>query len=256
MDRLPPPPVSGTWCIDGRLTWLRDNPDWKNAGLIAVGSSATLRNLDFSVVSSKAQERRVVNAAPCFITVNQTRYLTEFLLPRASKPETVMMVLAPRDFQGCSRNPTSFFDTDLVDQFLDGKVYRAWLRFRNFRLKDVFFHAIYADERRSQLQYDQFGSGPLVTKVSDTGHRFVPEPSRYSELTHLASFLESRGIQFIAVTFPVMQGWAERPRRDYTSALQVRRRIRSCPHQGNSDRRHGLASARLSVHGPSSPAVA
>jgi hypothetical protein len=210
MDRLPPPPISGTWCIDGRLTWLRDHPDWKNADLIAVGSSATLRNLDFGVVSADAQERRVVNAAPCFLTVNQTRYLTEFLLPRASNAGTVMMVLAPRDFQGCSRNPTAFFDPDLVDQFLDGAVYRAWLRFRNFRFKDVFFHAVYADERRSLLQYDEFGSGPLTSKVPDTGHSIVTEPGCYSELTRLANFLESRGTQFIAVTFPVMQGWAER----------------------------------------------
>jgi hypothetical protein len=227
MDRLPPPPVSGTWCIDGRLTWLRDNPDWKDASLIAVGSSVTWRNLDFSVVSSKAKERRVVNAAPCFVTVNQTRYLTEFLLPRASKLETVMMVLAPRDFQGCSRNPTAFFDADLVDQFLSGKVNKAWLRFRNFRLKDVFLFAIYADERRSELQYDEFGSGPLVTKVPDTGYPFAPEPSCYSELTRLATYLESRGIQFIAVTFPVMGRWADRYDQDGTTQARFKSGVES-----------------------------
>ncbi|MCW3058392.1 MAG: hypothetical protein JWQ02_213, partial [Capsulimonas sp.] len=160
LDRLPPPPVSGTWCIDRRFAWLRDNAYWKNADLIAVGSSATLRNLNFGVIPSEAQKRGVVNAAPCFLSVNQTRYLTEFLIQRASKPATVMMVLVPRDFQGCSRNPTAFFDPDLVDQYISGKVNRAWLRFRNFRPKDVFFHVILADERRPQLQYDEFGSGP------------------------------------------------------------------------------------------------
>ena len=219
MDRLPPPPVSGTWCIDSRFNWLRDNRGWKDAGLIAVGSSATWHNLDFSVIPSEAKERGAVNAAPCFLTVNQTGYLTEFLVERASKPETVMVVLAPRDFQGCSRNPTAFFDPDLVDQFIDGKVYKAWLRFRNFRLKDVFFHAVYADERRLQMQYDQFGSGPLTNDEPDTGHPFKPEPRCYSELTRLATFLEARGIQFIAVTFPVMQGWAER--HDRSGATQA-----------------------------------
>jgi hypothetical protein len=219
MDRLPPPPVSGTWCIDSRFAWMRDNPDWKNAALLAVGSSATWVNLNFDVVSKK-DERRVVNVAPCFLTVNQTRYFTEFLLDRASKPETVMMVLAPRDFQGCSRNPTAFFDPDLVDQFITGNINRAWLRFRNFRLKDIFFHAIDADERRNQIQFDEFGSIPLVNEVPDTGLPFTPEPGCYSELTRLAILLESRGVQFIAVTFPVMQGWAARHDRSGTTQAQ------------------------------------
>lgn len=209
-DRLPPLPVSGTWCIDSRLAWLKENPGWRNAGLVAVGSSATMRNIDFGVVRTEAQKRGVVNAAPCFLTVNQTRHLTEFLIERASKPETVMIVLAPRDFQGCSRNPTEFFDSDLVDQYMRGKANEAWLRFRNFRLKDIFFHAIYADERRPQTRYDQFGSSPLTTKEPDTGYPFAPEPNCFSELTRLATLLESRGVQFVAVTFPVMQGWAER----------------------------------------------
>lgn len=226
-DRLPPPPISGTWCIDSRFTWLRDNPGWKNADLIAVGSSATLRNLNFGVVSSKAQERRVVNAAPCFLTVNQTRYLTEYLLPRALKVGTVMMVLAPRDFQGCSKNPTAFFDPGLVDQFLGGTVYRAWLRFRNFRLNDVFFHAVYAEERRPLLQFDEFGSSPLISNVTLTGQPFVPELGCYAELTRLATFLESRGTQFIAVTFPVMQGWAERHDKDGTTQANFKSAIES-----------------------------
>ena len=71
LDRLTPPPVSGTWCIDNRFAWLRERPDWKNASLIAVGSSATLRNLNFRVVSSTVQQWGAVNAAPCFLTVNQ-----------------------------------------------------------------------------------------------------------------------------------------------------------------------------------------
>jgi hypothetical protein len=227
MDRLPPPPVSGTWCIDSRFAWLRDNPDWKNAGLLAVGSSTTWHNLDFAVISSKKDERRVFNVAPCFLTVNQTRYLTEFLLNRASRPETIMMVLTPRDFQGCSRNPTAFFDPDLVDQFLAGKVNRAWLRFRNFRFEDVFFHAIYADERRAQVQFDEFGSSPLVSEVPDTGLPFKPESSCYLELTGLATLLESRGVQFIAVTFPVMQGWAARNDRSGTTQAQFESGIES-----------------------------
>jgi hypothetical protein len=127
-------------------------------------------------------------------SVNQTRYLTEFLLDRASKPETVITVLAPRDFEGCSWNPTAFFDPDLVDQFIAGNTNNVWLRFRNFRLKDIFFHAIHADERRALMQYDEFGSTPMFSQVSDTGYACKPESSCYSELTRLAALLESRGV--------------------------------------------------------------
>ena len=59
----------------------------------------------------------------------------------------------------------------------------------------------------------------LTRAVPDTGYPFAPESRCYSELTRLATLLESRGIQFIGVTFPVMQGWAERY--DRSGAIQA-----------------------------------
>jgi hypothetical protein len=210
IERLPPPPVSGTWCIDSRFAWLKHQPRWKQASLIAVGSSTTWRNLDFDVVSREMKQRGVVNAAPCFLTVNQIRYLVEYLLSRDSRPATVLTVLTPRDFDGCSRNRTEFFDPEVASRYLESHGYSWWLYFRNFRLKDVFFHAIYAGERRVQMTYDPFGSGPLVRETPDAGHPVKPESRCYAELTQLARLLDARGVQFIVVTFPVMQKWADR----------------------------------------------
>lgn len=220
-DRLAPPPVSGTWCIDSRLAWLKDNPEWKNAELIAVGSSVTWRNLDFDVVSG-SERGRVVNAAPCFLTVNQTRYLTAYLIDKAPQLKTVMMVVAPRDLDGCSRNPEAFFDRELTDDYLDRRISGLWLRFRNFRAKDVVLHALQADQRRPNMVYDPYGSGPLIRAVPDVGWPVQPERACFAELTRIADTLADKDIQFVLVTLPMMQGWSERYDPDQAIQQQFR----------------------------------
>lgn len=203
IDRLPPPPVSGTWCIDSRFAWLRREEQWKRVGLAAVGSSTTLRNIDLSVAGLD-----VVNVAPCFLTINQTRYLTEFLLQYATQVKVVMTVLTIRDLDGCARNQTAFFDTELADKYITGRIEGWWLYFRNFRLRDIFLHALYASERLPLMQYDQYGSSPLQTDASDPGRAWTADATCFAELRSFAAMLESRNIQLVAVTFPVMPEWA------------------------------------------------
>jgi hypothetical protein len=48
--RLPPPPVTGTWCIDEKMASLRSSAEIHNARIVAVGSSVTMRSLDFSTI--------------------------------------------------------------------------------------------------------------------------------------------------------------------------------------------------------------
>jgi hypothetical protein len=209
-DRLPSPPVSGTWCIDNRFAWLKRTPEWREAGFIAVGSSTTWRNLDFAVAPAEVTRQGIINAAPCFLTINQTRYMTEYLLERAPATKTVLTVLTMRDLEGCSRNQTAFFDPHVADQYTAGNGYDWWLYFRNFRFRDIFLHALYADERRPEMQYDRFGSGPITRVVAAVGHPADPDPGCYAELTRLGTMLQAKRIQFIAVIFPVMRAWAER----------------------------------------------
>lgn len=209
LDRLPPPPVSGTWCIDSRFAWLRRTPQWRDASLAAVGSSTTWRNLDFTVAPAEMKRAGIVNAAPCFLTINQTRFLVQYLLDRAPKTKTLLTVLTLRDLEGCSRNPTAFFDPELADEYIDGRSYAWWLYFRNFRLTDIVLHALYAGDRRPLMKYDQFGSGPLTRHPPETGHPVAPENGCFLELRRLATMLEAKGVEFIVVTLPVMQGWAQ-----------------------------------------------
>jgi hypothetical protein len=209
-NRLPAPPLSGTWCIDHRLAWLRQNRQWREAAILAVGSSATMRNLNFEGVPPEAKSRGIVNVAPCFLTVNQTRYFAEYILERSPAARSVVMVLAPRDLEGCSRNRTDFFETSVADRYMTRPGLDWLLYFRNLRFRDIATHAIFAPERQSELRYDAFGSGPLVREVSEIGRPFKPEAACYKQLTDLARSLAARRVEFIVATFPVMPGWAER----------------------------------------------
>jgi hypothetical protein len=209
-NRLPAPPLSGTWCIDHRLAWLKQNQQWREAAILAIGSSATMRNLNFEVAPPEAKRRGIVNVAPCFLTANQTRYLTDYIMERSRTAKSAFLVLTPRDLEGCSRNRTDFFEASIADTYMTNSGFDWWLYFRNIRFREIAIHAIFAPSRQSELSYDRFGSSPLVREVPEIGRPFKPEAGCYKELTDIARSLAEKRIEFIVATFPVMPGWAER----------------------------------------------
>jgi hypothetical protein len=209
-QRLPAPPVSGTYCIDEKLAWLKDNPDTFAANMVAVGSSTTWRNLDFSVLSPGARSALggVVNAAPCHLRANQTRFMVEYLLERRPEIHTVMTVLSPRDMEVCSTTPAAFFEPKVADSYFEGTIPDLWIYFRNLRAESFIGDIVHLPRRRQvELIYDQFGSGPLTVDKPNLWFPFVPEPSCYRELRSLAVDLRARNVQFLVVTFPVMPDW-------------------------------------------------
>ncbi|MFC7610056.1 hypothetical protein [Teichococcus aestuarii] len=125
IGRLPDPPLTATWCIDEKLAALRDVA-LEDRVLLALGSSATWRNLDMPLIAVQLGDERVYNAAPCYLHIDQTAFLASFLLDRAPQVRTVMVVLAPRDFESCPAEATAFFDTALGDAYLSGLV-PSWL---------------------------------------------------------------------------------------------------------------------------------
>lgn len=122
---LPPPPLAATDCIDGKLALLRDAP-LEDRTLIAVGSSVTWRNLDMGLLERRLPGVRAYNAAPCFLHVDQTAFLTGLLLERAPQLRTVLSVMAPRDFESCGPQDAAFVDEDLARAYLAGQV-PGWL---------------------------------------------------------------------------------------------------------------------------------
>jgi hypothetical protein len=209
-QRLPAPPVSGTNCIDEKLAWLKNNPDTFASNMVAVGSSVTWRNLDFSVLSPNALSALggVVNAAPCYLRANQTRFMVEYLLQRKPEIHTVMTILSPRDMEVCSTTPSAFFEPKFVDAYFEGTIPDLWIYFRNLPAESFISDIVHLPSRRKVgLIFDRFGSGPLTLDKPDLWYPFTPEPSCYRELRNLAVDLRARNVQFLVVTFPVMPDW-------------------------------------------------
>lgn len=214
VGRLPAPPLSGTWCIDEKLAWLRNHRDELQSGVIAVGSSVTWRDLDFSALPEKTRRASggTINAAPCFLQISQTRFFTAFLLDHQPMTRTVITIVAGIDFEHCTTTPKAFFDPKMAEKFLY-KEYSSvglWLYYRNFRpisfLRDVW-------QRRAPLVFDAFGSGPLTADGPNFQHPFMrpykPQAACFEELRGMAKDLRERGIQFIVVTFPTMPRWVK-----------------------------------------------
>src|SRR3954447_23886286 len=86
--------------------------------LIAVGSSATWRNLDMEAFERRLPGTRAYNAAPCYLHADQTAFLAEFLLKGAPRVRTIVTVVAPRDFEACPPEETAFFKPDLAHAYL------------------------------------------------------------------------------------------------------------------------------------------
>ena len=83
-NRLPAPPLTATACIDEKLAFAR-SAALGEATLIAVGSSATWRNLDMQRLEQAMPTGRALNVATCYLYVDQTAFLSELLLERAAE---------------------------------------------------------------------------------------------------------------------------------------------------------------------------
>jgi hypothetical protein len=215
VGRLPAPPVSGTWCIDEKLAWLRNHRDELQSGVIAVGSSVTWRDLDFSALPEETRRASggTINAAPCFLQISQTRFFTAFLLDHQPTTRTVITIVAGVDFENCTTTPKAFFDARMAEKFLYNEYSSIglWLYYRNFRpisfLQDIW------QRRAREIVFDAFGSGPLTTDGPNFQHPFMrpykPQAACFEELRGMAKDLRERGIQFIVVTIPTMPRWAK-----------------------------------------------
>ncbi|WP_181707058.1 hypothetical protein [Chthonobacter rhizosphaerae] len=213
IDRLPPPPFTVTDCIDEKFAFLREkNP--KEADLIAVGSSVTWRNLDFSAVGrAETGATHPLNAAPCFLHVHETRFLTNFYLDHMPKVKTVVSIFAMRDFEACAGDG-AFFPETLVRLFL----FENWpglpVYFINFRPRPFLGSVRKIKEMRSgeldraPLVMDAYGSGPLEGPPVPWQDVQVDQAC-LDNLARMEAELAARGVRWIVVMFPPMPMWLE-----------------------------------------------
>src|SRR3712207_3183643 len=84
---LPAPPLTATNCVDSKFALLR-RLDLSDRTLVAVGSSATWRNLDLELLERRFPGTRAYNVAPCYLHMDQTAFFAEFMLDRMPQVET------------------------------------------------------------------------------------------------------------------------------------------------------------------------
>lgn len=214
LDRLPPPPLTNTTCIDEKFKFLAER-DLRGVDLIAVGSSVTWRNLDMSAFQRRGLARRPINAAPCYLHVSETAYFTDFLLQRMPKVETVVMVLAPRDFERCAAPSEAFFSSTLAAAYVfDGMspfpIYLSNLVPHRFvrdvlRIRDMRNDP----DTNMTLMMDEHGAGPL--RVSSD---WLPKPAFdamcFAALTELERIVTARGAKLVVATLPLQPEWRAR----------------------------------------------
>ncbi|PHK93602.1 hypothetical protein CR162_17630 [Pseudoroseomonas rhizosphaerae] len=212
MGRLPDPPLTATWCIDEKLAALREVA-LEDRTLLAVGSSATWRNLDMPLVAARTGSTRVYNAAPCYLHIDQTAFLTDFLLERAPGVETVLAVLAPRDFEACPADATAFFDTALADAYISGLV-PSWLPYVTGFRPLYLARAAAGSLDGAPLPPEAVAEDGLGSSILRKPHLWRPAPSFdehcYAGLAALERVVTARGARLVLATLPVMPEWRER----------------------------------------------
>jgi hypothetical protein len=181
--------------------------------VLAVGSSVTWRNLDFSTLEGTAgQEVRPLNGAPCFLKIHETAFLTEFYLDNMPSVKNVVSVVAMRDFENCTSSP-AFFDRATARRYVfDG--WPAWeLYFLNFRPKVLLRDVISIQAMRSgsdvrnSLDMDRYGSGPLLITPPEIRGNVATTPECFDHLEAMARDLAARNVGWSVVLLPPMPAW-------------------------------------------------
>jgi hypothetical protein len=211
LDMLPPPPLTGTTCMDEKFKFLAER-DLRHVDLIAVGSSVTWRNLDVTAFRQSGMARQPINAAPCYLHVSEVVAYTSFLLARMPYVDTVVSVVAPRDFERCTSPSDAFFSSTLAEAYVfDGlppfPIYLANLAPYKF-VRDIFrIRQMRGDPNSTMpLAMDDHGASPLRA----TGN-WLPKPAFddmcFAALSELERTVTAHGARLIVATLPLQPKW-------------------------------------------------
>lgn len=205
---LAPPPYVATWCIDQKLNFL-SRAELETVDVAAIGSSAAWRNLDMTVIESELGVN-ALNAAPCFLKVDQTAYLAEFLLPRMPELDVLVAVFLPRDFEACIPQETAFFDARLASGVFENKLPRWTPYVTGFRP----LHLItYAYQRANgsggfEVAVHEDGLGSTVfAELFDWWPDLSVSEDCYAALTRLEQLTSAHGVRLVVALSPLDPAW-------------------------------------------------
>jgi hypothetical protein len=200
----PPPAFTNSHCIDAKLEFLRRQPPLKPTHLV-VGSSIAWRNIDAGAIVRENPHARPLNGAFCGLAINQTAFVTGFLVDRLPGIADVLLVLDPFDMSSCRASKTAVFDKADVGAYLSGASDLDYY-FKYFDLFSLITNAVGRKEA-----FTPYGDGPLDTEGSFGLVYGPPRPSQPECLAALTAFavdMQKRGIALTVATMPLMSGWS------------------------------------------------
>ncbi|MGF1548375.1 MAG: hypothetical protein ACFCUG_13725 [Thiotrichales bacterium] len=207
-DLLPPPPLVANPCIDSKLAFLA-RTELDKAAIVAVGSSTTWRNLDMRVFERRLG-KAALNAAPCYLHIDQTAVLAEFLVTRLPALETLLVVVHPRDFDTCHPGEREFFNPWLLGAYLDGWIPQWWPYITGLRPFYLVKHVL--AQRKSQrdggipLVADGLGSEALAA-TNGWNPELILDEQCFEGVERLAALAQENTFELVLVLLPHEAQW-------------------------------------------------
>ncbi|WP_162917440.1 hypothetical protein [Dongia deserti] len=212
---LPPPPLTNNVCADEKLVFLRHNPPVHPNFLVA-GSSIAWRNIDSAVIAGSLPGARPLNGGFCGMQINQSAFITDWMIDRLPSIGRVLLVVSPMDLVSCKGSGQVFDPEDARKLVFEGQpMWSFYLRyFDPISLRRNIDRQIQIREQARILKVDRsftkYGDAPLDTDENRGlfyGPMPEPDPSCFSALRALASELAERNRSMTVVIAPMHPRW-------------------------------------------------
>ena len=216
-QHLPPPAISNRIDLDEKLVFLRRHPGWQPT-ILGVGSSITVRSLYGAPFSEgMSPEKRLLNVGIGGAQIHQTRRSGGFYLDLFPEVRTVIQLVVPPDFQDCSTQPATLFDSADAAAYVRGQMssVRAYLKYFNpHELLAEAWHIASDRETSSgpdgKLFTDEFGSMPMQMSPAQARQRHKElyseiralDPKCFRELQEWSREVKQRGARLVVVIPP------------------------------------------------------
>jgi hypothetical protein len=218
--RLPPPAFSNSLCEDEKLMVLRDRHASDAPTLLAVGSSVSWRHFDAAALTRAMPQARPLNAGFCGLKITQTAYVLDWLLRRYPSARQVLAIVAPQDFESCTRPDVPVFDTAVADELFENRVslWSYYIRYFSFSFLTNQFRIKEGREARpgfEPLFHDKYGAAPIDPfsphPFSGLFYRSLTELDTvcFAALRKMASVLTESGRRFVVATTPLHPEWVD-----------------------------------------------
>lgn len=216
-NHKPPPAFSNSLCTDAKLEFLRDHPPAQPTHMI-IGSSISWRNIAGEMIVERFPEARPLNAGFCGLQLNQTAFVSRFVLDRYPSITDLLLVLDPKDMSACASARSEVFDAADVSEYLSGADDTIFY-FRYFDFPALVRNALVVRERKvneddmDALVFTRYGDGPVVTtETRGIFYGAAPrlDPVCKDALATLARDVAAGGRRLLVVTMPLLADWSRR----------------------------------------------